>query len=303
MSSVALVDVLQRPVPWWLGSLLSADSTHLSRNLFLTTGQRMQVGTMIFASSESEKASYRREGFGCITAHSPAVVQAMLTHGRFYRVVTRNHGDVTFHVDTADFLSHEGRALTTVQSELELLHERTRQHHFASPFWLSEAQARHICAYRTMRQRLRWVGDDVAQLFQKPGLHVELSSGLSEFTRYINTDALCSSSPSAKGVQMCLSAFRCFTPINVRTKQRFDATVEICLRVECLHSGCWCSVWGTAEDYASCGFRALDGALGVDVFDELGNPAFLICALCTTAPLEVYAACYPNDSICASHPL
>lgn len=294
--------MLQRSLPWWIAALLPADSADLGGGLFLTTAQRLQVGTMISANPEGGQLHRKAGSRGIIAGCSAVSVQAMLTQGRFYRMVNRNKGDGVWHVDTADFLSCDGRELTSVPGEVELLRERTRQGGLTSPFWLSEEQTERLCAYQAMRNRMGCdtaAGSSGGRPFQTPGVFAELTCGSSVTTRYVNVEMLSTTTVPGR-LQMCLSAFRCFLPINVRTRRRFEAAVDVCLRVECLSSGCWCTIWGTAEDYKSCGFRVLDGALGVDVFDELGNPTFLIHALCTTTPLDVFAACYPEDSLCAA---
>ncbi|KPI87737.1 hypothetical protein ABL78_3210 [Leptomonas seymouri] len=297
MAATVMRDVLQRRLPWWVALPLSASSAGTSGGLFLTFAQRRQLFTISVSNRESDT------GLGyCIADMSPCSAQSMLTHGRFFRVVDLNRGDVLQHVDTSDFLSWEGLTLTTVPEEIDSLEARTRRNALTLPFWVTEPQAMQLCSYESVNALFNCAASDsatVSDAFHNRDTFVELAGGTSELVRYVNWGALCSGVHNLAFLRSCLSFFRCFFPINVRTKHRFDTVIEIRLRVEAMNSGCWCSIWGTTEDYEKCGFSVLEGALGVDVFDELGNPAFLIHALCTSSPLEVYAACYPNDSISA----
>jgi hypothetical protein len=270
-------------------------------SLLLTAAQRRQLFTMIFGvdrmhvSGADTHLGWRTTGF------SPFTAQAMLTHGRFLRLVSRNRGDVVVHVELSDFLSCHGQALTTVPHEIDALTLRTRRDELQSPFWVTKSQATELCTYGTVQCQFHFVSPSssaIAEAFASDATSMLLTCGTSEATRYVNWGTLCSCVVNAAALRTSVSFFRCFHPINVRTKQHFAWAVELRLRVEAMSSDCWCSVWGSAEDYESCGFRVLDGALGVDVFDDLGNPSFLVHALCTTTPLEVYAARYPNDCIC-----
>lgn len=307
MAATKTRDVLRRPAPRWAGqaaSLLSVSTGSKDAvQLFFTAAQRRQLSGLLFFPRRDDDALRVLENWPRTSDTLLTAAQAVLTHGRFFRLVNPNRGDVVLHVDTCDFLSCEGAALTSLPHEIAMLEERTRTRSLLLPFWVSERQARELCAYQQMQRRFRCASSDsatMADVFQNNNVFLELTCGTPEVVRYVNWEALCSGVISSTTLLMTLSFFRCFSPINVRTRRRFDFAVEVRLRVEAMSSECWCSIWGTAKDYEQCGFKVLEGALGVDVFDELGNPAFLIHALCTTTPLEVYAACYPNDSICAS---
>ncbi|KPA80721.1 putative mitochondrial hypothetical protein [Leptomonas pyrrhocoris] len=303
MAAIMARDVLQRRMPWWATSFLAAPSAGASGSLLLTSAQRRQLSSMTVRGGDGADSARRFHKACSLCDTSLNSAQAMLTHGRFLRLVDSNRGDVVIHVDTTDFLSWEGTTLTTVPEEAALLERQTRLNALMLPFWVTEPQATELCAYESVQRSLRCASSGsaiIADAFQNRDTFVELTCGTSEVTRYVNWEALCSRSLPPVTLHSCLSFFRCFVPINVRTKRAFDTVVAMRLRVEAMCSDCWCSVWGTADDYERCGFRVLDGALGVYVFNGLGSPAFLIHALCTTTPLEVYAACYPNDSICTT---
>ncbi|CAM36830.2 conserved hypothetical protein [Leishmania braziliensis MHOM/BR/75/M2904] len=296
-----LNDVLGRPSPWWLSRLSAEARGALSGvELLATTAQKIQLGRQIYGDGRSATESFcLRDAHGGFDMRI-AEAQVILTHGRRLRQFSLNRGDVPLHVDLSDFLSCSGSSVTQVAEEAESLAERTRRNSYASPFWFTKEQLEghfwNSCTQHTTRcapkSRKR-----VCEVYENPNMFVELGCGAGKTAPYANLDEFRSQPNAELSLFSCISFLRIFSPISVKTQRAFDACVEWRLRVECQQSGCWCSVWGSAEDYASCGFSILDGAIGVDMFDALGNPLFLVNALCTTAPLAVYASCYPSDSI------
>ncbi|GET90581.1 hypothetical protein, conserved [Leishmania tarentolae] len=301
-SNVCLMkDVLGRSCPWWLFHLVPETwRAENSLQLLTTPAQRHQLRGHLCVSDGNASACAFTPNIDLQVCTSSAEIQVIMTHGRRLRMVSRNCGDVKLHVDLSNFLSCRGTCVTEVKEEAVRLAELTRRKLYASPFWLTQAQLESYfqntsATYRTGCSCANSM--HVCEVYQNPNASVELTCGTETPTRYANLDEFRARPHVPVSLMSCISFFRIFAPINVKTRRSFDPCVEWRLRLECQRSGCWCSVWGTAEDYASCGFSTLDGAIGVDVFDALGNPLFLIHALCTTAPLDIFTSCYPTDSV------
>ncbi|AYU80790.1 hypothetical protein LdCL_290035600 [Leishmania donovani] len=301
-ASIGMVkDVIGRSCPWWLSRLLAETrGTESTPKLLTTSAQRLQVGGQLSGSCDNPALFPFRHTLHLNASTPIAEAQVIMTHGRRLRMVSRNYGDVKWHVDLSDFLSCSGTCLTEVEEEVERLTQLTRRNSYTSPFWVTQLQLEShfrnaLAGFSTGCPPSNLA--HVCEVYENPNMFVELSCGAATTARYANLGEFRMQPHLGLSLKSCISFLRVFSPINVQTRRAFDACVESRLRLECQQSGCWCSVWGTAQDYASCGFAPLDGAIGVDVFDALGNPLFLIHALCTTAPLDVFSRCYPNDSI------
>ncbi|CAG9578026.1 conserved hypothetical protein [Leishmania major strain Friedlin] len=299
-----LKDVIGRSCPWWISRLLAETRvTESTLKLLTTSAQRLQLCGRL-SRNGGNRALFSPLHIPHLHAStSIAEAQVIMTHGRRLRMVSRNNGDVKVHVDLSDFLSCSGTCLTEVEEEVERLAELTGRNSYTSPFWLTQPQLeshfRNALAGHSTGCPHAYSAHD-CEVYENPNMFVELSCGTATTARYANLGEFRIHPYLQLSLISCISFLRVFSPINVQTRRAFDACVEWRLRWECQQSGCWCSVWGTVQDYASCGFATLDGAIGVDVFDALGNPLFLIHALCTTAPLDVYSRCYPYDSIVTS---
>ncbi|CBZ23744.1 conserved hypothetical protein [Leishmania mexicana MHOM/GT/2001/U1103] len=296
-----LKDVIGRSCPWWLSRLIAeTKETESSLKILTTSAQRLQLRSQLRGNGENPAPFCPLSSVQLRASTSIAEAQVIMTHGRRLRMVSRNSGDVKLHVDFSDFLSCSGTCLTDVEVEAVRLTELTRKNSYTSPFWLTQPQLESH-----FRNALAGLSTGclpansphVCEVYENPNMFVELSCGTATTARYANLGEFRAQPHADLSLIACLSFLRIFSPINVQTRRAFDACVESRLRWECYRSGFWCSIWGTVQDYANCGFSTLDGAIGVEVFDALGNPLFLIRALCTTAPLNVYSRCYPNDSI------
>ncbi|KAK7200211.1 hypothetical protein NESM_000072500 [Novymonas esmeraldas] len=299
-----ILDVLGRPGPWWLSHLFQdSPAAADSAGVATTAAQHLKLGAWMTGDVSGTVIKLWRNDLLAASCLPLEEAEATLTHGRQLRRVSETRGDVDLHVDFADFLSCEGVALTKATTEVQLLTARTLQRAYTSPFWLTQGQMGQ-CWSEIANWKLRRAASTTVlplrEKFHDSDIFVELGGGDEGGERYVNVDEVTATRGTSALLRRCLSLFRVFTPISVRTRRPFDARVALRLRAECFHSGCWCSVWGTEEDYASSGFAALEGAIGVHVVDTLGNPLFLIHALCTTAPLDVLVSCYPNESLLIS---
>ncbi|KAG5473936.1 hypothetical protein LSCM1_04572 [Leishmania martiniquensis] len=299
-STTRFNDVLWRPLPWWIHRIaVKTIEAHRCRHLVTTPAQQLHIREKV-SSCRGHVAEFRRAIGLCAQDTGITEAQVCLSHGRRLRHVSRQRGDVPLHVEFCDFLSCKGTSVTEVMEEARRLAERTRLKSYTSPFWFTQPQLENHFRNSVVQWCTHCMSTDrpsVCEVYENPDTFVELGSGSAATVRYANLDEFRSQRDAELSLIACLSFLRVFSPINVHTRRAFDACVESRLRVECHRSGCWCSIWGTAEDYKKCGFSTLDSALGVDVFDALGNPMFLIHALCTTTPLRVFESCYPNDCI------
>ncbi|KAG5474228.1 hypothetical protein CUR178_04342 [Leishmania enriettii] len=300
-------DVLRRPSPRWFTALMAELMVpHGDPQLVTTSAQQYQLSGR--ERSDGSKAASHLRHYGLCLGDPTQLEEAQicLAHGRRLRRVSPQRGDIPLHVDLCNFLSCKGTSVTKVAEEAERLDKRTQSKSYTSPFWLTQPELlghfqNPLIQLYTRCSLGHWTR--VSEAYEDPNVFVEFDRGSKATTRYANLDEFRTQPNSALPLFACMSFFRMFSPINVHTRRSFDACVEWRLRVECQRTGCWCSIWGTAEDYDKCGFSTLDGALGVDVFDALGNPLFLINAFCTTAPLEIFASCYPHDCIADSRHL
>ncbi|KAG5499437.1 hypothetical protein JKF63_08000 [Porcisia hertigi] len=294
-------DILMRPPPWWASTLIAEiRGAETCLKLLTTPAQQFQLGRQACGGAgNNARRSWTRTV--CVsTATDTLEAEVILTHGRRLKRVSLHRGDVELHVDLSEFLSCRGTALTEVAEKVKLLAECTQKNSYTSPFWLTQMQLEGHFHNPNIRLSTRCSPGNssrISEVYGNPNKLIELNCGSAATARFANLDEFRNQPHLEPCLHSCLSFFRIFSPINVKTCLRFDECVERYLRVECQRSGCWCSVWGTPEDYTSCGFSTLDGAIGVHVFDGLGNPSFLIRALCTTSPLDIYARCYPHDSI------
>lgn len=301
--SVPLRDIHGRCPPRWLlrrfpHTLLSGSC---STATLVTRAQHQQL-TGLGNLPACARAGSGCQGALCVERFAnDAEAHTTLTHGRFVRRVTPNGGDVPPHFHFSEYLSVRGTPLTDSAAEMRQLEKRARAGLYQSPFWLTQAQLTDYFGQAHQRRDFACgptSAISTAELFQNSAVFVELNRATGKSVRVVSLDEFHLSRDTPLPLFRLLSYLRVFSPINVRTLRGFDEGVELRLRVECYRSGCWCSVWGSVEDYASRGFAVLPGALGVDVFDSLGNPHFLIHALCTTSPVDVFVTCYPNDSVC-----
>lgn len=236
-----------------------------------------------------------------------AAAVACALHARRTCRVHTHRGDTLPDFDlTAPCLSPRGVSLTKDPSAQVALAAVAARKGYSSPFWLSVADISALASFT--KGALTSLG--ILSTVQEKGMlrHLYRESNedastvvndRSELSRVVNLCELQGRQHkiTARMNSISFFLFRKFRPINVRSCRPFDPSVEDRLRAESVCSGCWCSVWGTREDYELCGCTVLRGALGVQVFDAVGNSVFLINALCTEDPAAAYAAAFPSRTI------
>ncbi|AAZ10326.1 uncharacterized protein TEOVI_000533700 [Trypanosoma equiperdum] len=243
--------------------------------------------------------------------------RAALIHGPFERKVRMSSGDSLVTVDfTASALSMRGVALTddvTVMKEAVGLAE---ERHYTSPFWLSTGELRYFM--KGMNTLSLYLHCDFSAAFSAgagsggaiPSVLVHNDRGercrVMNLSEFVTTSAKYKPKVKRNGITSTndinhFSAFiffREFTPVSVLTRSAtFPKDIEDCIRRYCILSGCWCTIWGTPEEFREAGHDVHEGSLGLWVFDELGLPLFLVNALSCLDVAAAFSYVYPNDII------
>nr|CCC89753.1 conserved hypothetical protein [Trypanosoma congolense IL3000] len=259
--------------------------------------------TLPFVLEEALNGVMHAEGARLALAHCPQV-----------RQVTLSNGDTPVLVDiVAPALSMRGVALTHDVVAMEAAVAMSEKRRYTSPFWLSRREIQYFVAKTPffgsfLRCNFSMISSGATGV-DIPSLKLVNDRGeeccvmnLSEFSStasglvtvcHGNTDAIC-------GVHHIHSffLFRQFSPVNVFTRRAsFSHEVEDAIRRYCMRFSCWCSVWGTLEDFKAAGIDVLEGPLGLWLFDEWDMPFFLTSALSCVNVKAAFAHVYPNDVI------
>lgn len=291
-----VVDVFGRSLPLWVQRCVAGSSAHTVVEC-ISAAQRLQLGLRFdaYGSSLHVSPTYR-----FLLVRSPVdseVSRVCLSHTRPCRRVSLRCGDVTCTLDRGcDHLSCRGVPLTDNEDALQQLSRVASQQGYRLPFWVSLEEAVQLPpASRWQRGATAALG---ASQWVDKRLLVEVVNDRNTACSVCNVEELHRAFPAclARDAQL-FSYCRKFRPVNILTKRAFDPVVEDRLRRECHRTGCWCSLWGTPDDFAAAGVGALRGALGLHVFDKGGNELFLTNAFCTEDPIAAFAVAYPNETV------
>ncbi|CAD2213451.1 hypothetical protein AGDE_11149 [Angomonas deanei] len=212
-----------------------------------------------------------------------------------------NQGDVKTVVDfRAPFLSVCGTAVSTDAASLEALQQRHLNRNYRLPFWISNSEATFLLNFPYVKRALsidHTLFERRSHLFANDAVAVSvLDGGASK--RVVNLEELTRKDMDFETtIRYCFYFFRLFEPINVATRQPFDKYVTNRIRLESVMSKCWCSIWGTAEDYAAAGIPLRDDPLDLVAVDLFGNELTLISAMGTVSPQDCFSQVYPSKAI------
>lgn len=85
-----------------------------------------------------------------------------------------------------------------------------------------------------------------------------------------------------------LSLFRRFQPLHVLTRLPFPPVVELHIRSHCWRMGCWCSIWGTIDDFKQLGMNCYpNSSSGLPLHIPDSGSTFL-SAISSSDPQRVY---------------
>ncbi|ORC93402.1 uncharacterized protein TM35_000012790 [Trypanosoma theileri] len=271
------------------------------------------------------------------TLHA-GIARATLVHSQRLRRLDVNRGDTPVVVDiTATALSARGVALTNDESTLSKMRELAKERHYDSPFWLTREEMEYFVFSNNRLQRLfncniPHSNGGLDNYKKIPSIEVENERkqkchvmNLSEFAKITSStfsfnSSLSSSSsnnnnnnmmmtnttvsPEGRGLNhnTAFHMFRQFRPIDIRTKSLFPPDIADALRKYSMTTGCWCTVWGTPNDYTALDLKVPEGPLGVWVFDAEDSPLFLTPALTCDNPVKALTHVYKDDHIIFTQP-
>lgn len=268
-------DIFGNELPRWVSRLAPESCT--ASNYCLTHAQLLHLG--IFGACKPIQ-------FVNLTS-SVDWCCACLTQCRPHKYIHERRGEEWNTNITAPYLSINGKNLTNDTLSIQKLDEHTQ---YLLPFWITEKE---------VFQLSRCLPEDFTtyQVGQKFSANSEIIvNSRGKRIPVVNIQEVIS--PHSKiNLFSFLSLFRLFEPVSVRTRQAFSSSVSLQLRVECWRTRCWCSIWGTKEDFDHKNDSCLEGALSVNVFTKHGNELLLTNALRTSNAAEVYRRTFPE-----SHP-
>lgn len=185
---------------------------------------------------------------------------------------------------TVPYLSTDGTPLTEDPRSIRKLDKCSQ---YSTPFWITEEETTILS---------RHLPDDFNAFHSSNKFHthsVPIRTLRGDYIPVVNVEEVISTS-SAMNLRSFLSLFRVFQPISIKTRQPFPSSIALLLRIECWRTRCWCSIWGTEEDFSNENISCLDGALSVNVFTEHGNELALTNGLRTSNSAEVYRIVFPE---------
>ncbi|CCW67256.1 unnamed protein product [Phytomonas sp. Hart1] len=302
-----LVDVFGKEAPDWVSArfrkkLATAVPALECRTYeYFTTRQERQLGTCLRLDEGEATGSTVHPSFFArpYSLSSSSLTLACLAHGRVCCFISPTRGDIASEVDqNAPFLSCRGLALTREKETLERLNAIQKAKVYDSPFWLSDVDYRHYSLQTYLKEKLRFKFMDSTTSFElfNSDVSVEMVNDRGSICRVVNLEEIQEVSHS-EILGRSFYIFRQFTPLNVRTGEPFEHSIEDHLRLESAASNFWCSVWGTLQDFEACSIKPLKGALGLHLMDSMGNEVFLTNAFCTENPFGAFSRVYPDRFI------
>lgn len=213
--------------------------------------------------------------------------QACITHCKQRKYVSIMSGETFDITITSPYLSANGSALTFDEKSISNLDSMSR---YISPFWLTESESYFLCRY------LPEIFDysHARKVFTSTTETQLVVDRANELVSVVNLQEIIRNYTSFSPLTF-LRLFRIFEPINVRTKKPFLPSTAMLLRTICWRRRCWCSIWGTTEDFSSVGIRCLDGAITVNVFDQAEHDLLLTSSLNTSNVAGAYTLCFPQN--------
>lgn len=301
-----LVDVYGRQVPRWVLRVQGGPAAMgAAETEMMTSAQRRQLGFYTPATPSSSSSSTALFPSRPVVEAMAARDRACLAHSRPNLVVHRSRGDVVFSLDYQhDYLNIAGEALTRDAGALHRLGELTAARAYTLPFWVTRGEVEAGAAADLAWSRMLFghsVLNRLPELFSDDQRCVVLP----DHNRcVVNLAEICApflaatrTATEERKVMLVCHFCRQFRPIRFGRWSCFDASVAERLRFDCFTFHRWCSLWGTADDYASHGIEVLEGAISVPVFDALGDELQLIPALATKDVAAAYCEAYPECSI------
>lgn len=212
---------------------------------------------------------------------------ACVTQCRQHKYIHERRGEAWSINITTPYLSIRGTPLTEDMASILKLNERTD---YSLPFWITENELFLLSQYLPDH----FIANHSADKFHTRSVRIRKSFG--EDVSVINIQEVMSK-PSSMNMTSCLSLFRIFDPINVKNRQAFSSSIALLLRIQCWKTRCWCSIWGTEEDFTEESISCFEGALSINVFTKHGNELQLTNALRTTNSAEAYRIVFPETHL------
>ncbi|EPY32022.1 hypothetical protein STCU_03016 [Strigomonas culicis] len=197
----------------------------------------------------------------------------------------------------AEFLTCRGVSLAVTDGDAVRLRALTTERGYLSPFWLTLAEVELLFLHSVIWCRLQFKN---LSLHEVSRLFVDRAVRLSD-NRFpvLNAQELVEEGAvdCSSYLRPATDLFRIFIPVDVLTGKPFDRCIEDRIRIECIMSKSWCSIWGTPTSFQNAGIELFEDPIGIYVMDTDGNESFIISALSTKDPLGAYAKMYPNHFI------
>lgn len=289
-------DVLGGPCTRWLSCTSNACR---SNQFYLTQAQVGQIGAPglgCLARTQRGPSGYDSpQPSDFLSTSEREALGAALVHSRPWCRVHPSKGDVLVDFDVkAAFLSIRGSCIYSTDDQALALTQIQNRKQYSTPFWVSLPETKLLHTWKYAYGALHLAPSLIESTFSDAEIAPEVVNDRGIHCRVLNLEEV-QVTPFVSNFHFHL--FRRFTPMSVRTRLPFSHDVTDRIRAECCASRCWCSVWGTLEDFVAVGVEPLQGALGVWVLDALGNEVFLTNAMCTKNPRAAYQIAYPNHIV------